>query len=62
MENVILSQSTFRDGMIQRLLLRGRGRSVHVNKSEPVYRYFKVKFYNDFTPGKQLGRLNSHND
>ena len=28
MENVTLSQSTFRDGMIQRLLLRGRGRSV----------------------------------
>ena len=28
MENVTLSQSTFWDGMIQRLLLRGRGRSV----------------------------------
>ena len=34
MENVTLSQSTFSDGMIQRLLLRGRGRSVteHVLK------------------------------
>ena len=28
MENVTLSQSTFLDGRIQRLLLRGRGRSV----------------------------------
>ena len=28
MENVTLSKSTFCDGMIQRLLLRGRGRSV----------------------------------
>ena len=30
MENVTLSQSTFLDGMIQRLLLRGRGRSVYL--------------------------------
>ena len=30
MENVTLSQSTFIDGMIQRLSLRGRGRSVAV--------------------------------
>ena len=30
---------------------------LHVNKPVPVYRYFKVKFYNDFTQGKQLSRL-----